>query len=76
MNKEQVLIQLKDLLFNLENFEEVETTEEDVQALKYAINELERTAPEVPVQEQCRKHIVAVILSVIGIVLSIIGLLF
>lgn len=52
MNKEKALIQLKDLLYNFENFESVETTEDDVQALKYAIKELERTAQEVPVQEQ------------------------
>lgn len=52
MDKEKALIQLKDLLYNFENFESVETTEDDVQALKYAIYELERTAQEVPVQEQ------------------------
>ena len=54
MDKEKALIQLKDLLYNFENFESVETTEDDVQALKYAINELERTAQEVPVQEQSK----------------------
>lgn len=52
MNKEKTLMQLKDLLYNFENFESVETTEDDVQALKHAIDELERTAQEVPVQEQ------------------------
>ena len=52
MDREKALMQLKDLLYNFENFEEVEITEEDVQALKYVIRELERTAPEVPVQEQ------------------------
>lgn len=57
MNKEQALIQLKDLLFNFENFEEVETTDEDVQALKYTIDELEKTAPEVSVQEQLLNEI-------------------
>lgn len=51
-NKEKALMQLKDLLYNFENFQSVETTEDDVQALKYAINELERTAQEVPIQEQ------------------------
>lgn len=54
MNKEKALMQLKDLLFNFENFEEVETTEDDVQALEYAIKELERTAQEIPVQEQLK----------------------
>lgn len=52
MDKEKTLMQLKDLLYNFENFESVETTEDDVQALKYAIKELERTAQEVPVQDQ------------------------
>ena len=47
---EKALMQLKDLLYSFKNFEEVETTEEDVQALEYAIKEL--TAQEVPVQEQ------------------------
>ena len=46
-------MQLKDLLYSFKNFEEVETTEEDVQALEYAIKEL--TAQEVPVQEQLLK---------------------
>ena len=48
--REKALLQLKDLLYSFKNFEEVETTEEDVQALEYAIKEL--TAQEVPVQEQ------------------------
>ena len=47
---EKALMKLKDLLYSFKNFEEVETTEEDVQALEYAIKEL--TAQEVPVQEQ------------------------
>lgn len=59
MNKEKELMQLKDLLYNFENFESVETTEDDVQALKYAIKELERTAQEVPVQEQSIKNILS-----------------
>lgn len=57
MNKEKTLMQLKDLLYNFENFESVETTEDDVQALRYAILELERTAQEVPVQEQSESSI-------------------
>ena len=56
MNKE-ALIQLKFLLFKFKNFEVVETAGEDVQALEYAINELERTAQEVPVQEQSSEGI-------------------
>ncbi|MBS5986011.1 hypothetical protein [Clostridium sp.] len=54
MNKEKALTQLKDLLYSFENFEEVETKSEDVQALKYAVDELEKTAPEVEVQEQIK----------------------
>lgn len=52
MNREEALIQLEDLLYNFKNYIEVETTEEDVKALEFAIKELKRTAPEVPVQEQ------------------------
>lgn len=52
MNKEKALTQLKDLLYSFENFEEIETKNEDVQALKYAVDQLEKTAPEVKVQEQ------------------------
>lgn len=48
MNKEQALLILKDMLgdYKDNNFMK------DRQALEYAIKELERTAPEVPVQEQ------------------------
>lgn len=52
MNRQEVIRQLIDLHYNFRNYCEVEATEEDVQALEYAINELERTAQEVPVQEQ------------------------
>lgn len=41
MDKEQVLMQLRDLYYNLKNFESVESTEDDVQALEIAIRELE-----------------------------------
>ncbi|MGG7077354.1 hypothetical protein [Clostridium sardiniense] len=41
MNKEEVLIQLRDLHYNIKNFESVESSEDDVQALEYVINELE-----------------------------------
>lgn len=41
MTKEQLLIQLRDLHYNLKNFESVESTEDDVQALEMAIRELE-----------------------------------
>ena len=51
MNKKEALNQLKSLHYLLEHFQEIESKEEDVKALEYAINELERTAQEVPVQE-------------------------
>lgn len=41
MDKEQVLMQLRDLHYNLKNFESVESTEDDVQALEIVIKELE-----------------------------------
>lgn len=41
MDKEQLLMQLRDLHYNLKNFESVESTEDDVQALEIVIKELE-----------------------------------
>lgn len=41
MNKEKLLMQLRDLHYNLKNFESVESTEDDVQALEIVIKELE-----------------------------------
>lgn len=52
MKKKEALNQLKSLHYLLEHFQEIESRVEDVKALDYAINELEKTAPEVPVQEQ------------------------
>ena len=52
MNRQEAIRQLIDLHYKFRNYCEVETTEADVQVLEYAINELERTAQEVPVQEQ------------------------
>lgn len=52
MNKKEALNQLKSLHYDMEHFQEIESKEEDVKALEYAINELEKTAQEVPVQEQ------------------------
>ena len=55
MNRKEVIEQLKDLRadrksFMVSDYDEVYA--KDVQALDYVIKELERTAPEVPVQEQ------------------------
>ena len=52
MNKKEALNQLKSLHYDMEHFQEIESKEEGVIALEYAINELEKTAQEVPVQEQ------------------------
>ena len=52
MNKKEALNQLKSLHYDMEHFQEIESKEEDVKALEYAIKELEITAQEVPVQEQ------------------------
>lgn len=50
--REEAVKRLKDIVFGLEDHTEYEEIKKDVQALKYAIKELERTAQEVPVQEQ------------------------
>ena len=55
MTREQVIEQLKDLVKDRESFcvgDYDVVFEQDIQALEYAIKELERTAQEVPVQEQ------------------------
>ncbi len=57
MNKKEVLNQLKSLHYDMEHFQEIESKEEDVKALEYAINELERTAQKVAVQEQYKWEI-------------------
>ncbi|AYE35674.1 hypothetical protein [Clostridium septicum] len=46
MKREEAIIKLKDLLYNFKEFTSIETMEEDVQALEYAIKELERTVQE------------------------------
>ena len=52
LNKE-VIEQLKSLKAHCESMKESgEEWEKDIQALEYAIAQLERTAQEVPVQEQ------------------------
>ena len=53
MSNKEVIEQLKSLKSHCESMKESgEEWEKDVQALEYAIKELERTAQEVPVQEQ------------------------
>lgn len=48
MNRESAMKILKDMLGDYKN----NNFSKDKEALEYAINELERTAQEVPVQEQ------------------------
>lgn len=52
MNRKEIIGQLEELLYNFKNFESIETTKDDVVALEFAIRELNKTAQEVPVQEQ------------------------
>lgn len=53
MCNKEVIEQLKSLKVHCESMKESgEERKKDVQALEYAIKELERTAQEVPVQEQ------------------------
>ncbi len=58
MNRKEVIEQLKDIRADRKSFmvgDYDEVYAKDVQALDYAIKELERTAQEVPVQEQSIK---------------------
>lgn len=55
MKREEVVKQLKELIEDRKSFmagDYDDCYDKDVQALEYAIKELERTAQEVPVQEQ------------------------
>ncbi|WP_300381506.1 hypothetical protein [Clostridium sp.] len=56
MNREETIEHLKGMKAD---YLEYGLKEDDVQALEYAINELERTAQEVPVQEQSIKEILS-----------------
>lgn len=40
MERKEIIGQLEELLYNFEEFESVETTEDDVEALRFAIQEL------------------------------------
>ena len=52
MKKKEALNQLKSLHYLPEHFQEIESKEEDVKALEYAVNELEKTALELVLREQ------------------------
>lgn len=59
MLKKEVIEQLRSLKAHCESMKESgEEWEKDVQALDIAIKELERTAQEVPVQEQLKSSII------------------
>lgn len=58
MKREEVINQLKELIEDRKSFmigEYDDCYDKDVQSLEFAIRELERTAQEVPVQEQSIK---------------------
>ena len=58
MTNKEVIEQLESLKAHCESMRESgEEWEKDVRALEYAIKELERTAQEVPVQEQLASSI-------------------
>ncbi|ASY52795.1 hypothetical protein JJB75_13875 [Clostridium perfringens] len=46
MNRKEIIGQLEDLLYNFKNFESVETTDDDVVALEFAIDELSKNSSE------------------------------
>jgi len=56
MKREEVLVQLKDLLYNFKNYKEVDSTKDDVQALEYAIKELESDIPTKDLVEELSKR--------------------
>ena len=58
MKREEVINQLKELIEDRKSFmigEYDDCYDKDVQSLEFAIRELERTAQEVPVQEQSKQ---------------------
>lgn len=46
MNRKEKLGQLEELLYNFINYPSVETTEDDIEALRFAVNELSTTINE------------------------------
>lgn len=52
MDKKEAILQLESLRADYKEFESVNPTEKDVQALEIALAALKETAQEVPVQEQ------------------------
>lgn len=55
MNKKEAITQLESFISDCKEFESVNPTEKDVQALELGIAALKETAQEVPVQEQVKK---------------------
>ncbi|MDC4245343.1 hypothetical protein [Clostridium perfringens] len=56
MNRKEIIGQLEELLYNFKNFESIETTDDDVVALEFAINELKEAVQELPIPEQLEKR--------------------
>lgn len=57
MNREQALQRAIELKEHSQEFESVSFIDDDTEFFEYVIKELERTAPEVPVQEQLQGSI-------------------
>ena len=56
MNRKEIIGQLEELLYNFKNFESIETTDDDVVALEFAINELKEAVQELPIPKQLEKR--------------------
>lgn len=52
MNKKEAIEQLESFMADCKEFESINPTERDVQALEIGLSVLKETAQEVPVQEQ------------------------
>ena len=76
MDKKEAISQLESLRADCKEFESVNPTEKDVQALEIAIAALKETAQEVPVQEQQKSSWLIFALPILGILLAIVGLIF
>lgn len=59
MNREEALQRAIELKGHSQEFESVSFIDDDTEFFEYVIKELERTAPEVPVQEQSIKDILS-----------------
>lgn len=77
MNRDKALERAIELKEHSKECESVSFLESDSEFFDYVVSLLERTAPEVPVQEQLiDKNInIALVLSIIGVIMAVVGLL-